>query len=128
MNPIRSVCAVAAMAALALGTAVPAYADAPRSVFCMAARTTTRLDQDNYVLGAMGRVYVTRTFTTDLPDSALVSAWRAFIIARHPSISGGIPDDSCYPDTARRTKVSTYGDVKTLTVNWTPAVGRAGAK
>ncbi len=118
---------VAAMAVPGLAAA-PAYADAPRKVFCMAARTTTRLDQDNYVSGAMGRVYVTPNFTTDLPDSAVVSAWRAFIIARHPSTSGGIPDDSCYPDTARRTKVSTYGDVKALTVKWTPEAGKAAGK
>ena len=126
MNLTGWMCA-GATAVLGLGTSVPAYADAPRSVFCLAARTTTRLEQNNYVSGAMGRVYATLTFTTDLPDSALVSAWRTYIIARHPSTSGGIPDDSCYPDTARRSKISTYGDVKTLTVNWTPraAPGKA---
>ena len=118
----------AAMAALGLGPAAPAHADAPRSVFCMAARTTTRLDQDNYVLGATGRIYVTRTFTTALSDSALIQAWRTFIIARHPSTSGGIPDDNCYPDTARRTKVSSFGDVKTLIVNWTPEVHKSAGK
>jgi hypothetical protein len=109
----------AATAALGL-SAAPAYADAPRSVFCMATRTTPRLDQNNYVVGAMGQVFVTRNFTTDLPDEQLIPMWRAFIIAKHPASAPGVPDDSCYPDNARRTKVSTFGDVKTLTVKWTP--------
>jgi hypothetical protein len=123
MDPRRWVCAVAAV--LGLAAAVPAYADAPRSVFCMAARTTTRLDQNNYVSGAMGRLYVTRNFTTDLPDSALVSAWRAHVIAKHPSTTGGIPDDNCYPDTARRAKAGAFDDVKVVNVTWTPP-GAAG--
>lgn len=105
----------------ALGfSAAPAYADAPRSVFCMASRTTPRLDQNNYVVGAMGQVFVTRNFITDIPDEKLIPMWRAFIIAKHPASAQGVPDDSCYPDNARRTKVSTFGDVKTLTVKWTP--------
>ncbi|MGH6909535.1 MAG: hypothetical protein ACREE0_15760 [Phenylobacterium sp.] len=126
MKLTRWICA-AAMAVPGL-VALPAHADTPRSVFCVATRATTRLDQDNYVSGAMGRVYVTRNFTTDLPDSTLISAWRAYIIAKHPSTSGGIPDDSCYPDNARRSKVSTFGDVKSLTVNWTPAAPKPAEK
>jgi hypothetical protein len=105
-----------------------AYADPPRSVFCMATRTTPRLDQNNYVVGAMGKVFVTRNFTTDIPDDALVSRWRAFIIAKHPATIQGVPDDNCYPETARRSKVSTYGDVKNLTVNWTPEAGKPQSK
>ena len=45
----------------------PRYADAPRSVFCIASRTTPRLDQNNYVAGATGRVYVTWKLTTNIP-------------------------------------------------------------
>jgi len=126
MTMTRWICAVAT-ATLGLGGAA-AQAEAPRSVFCMAERTTVRLDQNNYVSGAMGRVYVTRNFTTDLPDSALIQAWRAYIIAKHPSTSGGIPDDSCYPDNARRSKVSTFDDVKALTVTWTPAAAKPPGK
>jgi len=111
----------AAMVALLALCGAPAHADAPRSVFCMASRTTPRLDQNNYVAGAMGQVFVTRTFTTDLPDEVLIPKWRAFIIAKHPATSQGTPDDGCYPETDRRTKVNTFGDVKTLTVKWTPA-------
>ncbi len=106
-----------------------AHADPPRSMFCVATRTTVRLDQNNYVSGAMGRVFVTRNFTTDLPDSAVFQAWRAFIVAKHPSTTGGIPDDSCYPDNARRSKISTFDDVKIVNVAWTPAEpGKAGGK
>jgi len=120
------ICA-AATAALGLGAA-PAYADAPRSVFCMATRTTPRLDQNNYVVGAMGKVFVTRNFTTDLADTDLVPLWRAFIIAKHPATSQGIPDDNCYPENARRSKVSTFGDVKNLTVPWTPEPAKPAGK
>lgn len=118
----------AAAAAIALMGAAPAYADAPRSVFCMATRTTPRVDQNNYVVGAMGKVFVTRNFTTDISDDALVSSWRAFIIAKHPATTQGVPDDNCYPETARRSKVSTYGDVKNLTVNWTPEPAKPPGK
>jgi len=121
MNLTSCICAVAT-AIVGMGCA-PAYAEAPRSVFCMATRTTPRLDQNNYVAGAMGQVYVTRNFTTDISDETLISMWRAFIIARHPARAGRIPDDSCYPENLRRTKVSTFGDVKKLTVNWDPATG-----
>ena len=114
----------AAATAIALTGAAPAYADAPRSVFCMATRTTPRLDQNNYVVGAMGKVFVTRNFTTALPDSELVPLWRAFIIGKHPATTQGIPDDSCYPENARRSKVSTFGDVKNLTVQWTPEAAK----
>jgi hypothetical protein len=94
----------------------------------MATRTTPRLDQNNYVVGAMGQVFVTRNFTTDLPDEQLVPLWRAFIIARHPATAQGVPDDSCYPETARRTQVNTFGDVKTLTVKWSPDAAKPAAK
>lgn len=118
-----------AAAAAILGMSyAPAYADAPRSVFCMATRTTPRVDQNNYVVGAMGKVFVTRNFTTDLADSDLVSLWRAFIITRHPATSQGVPDDNCYPEYARRSKVSTFGDVKNLTVNWTPEPAKPSGK
>ena len=76
----------------------------------------------------MGKVFVTRNFTTDLPDGALVPLWRAFIIAKHPATAQGVPDDSCYPENARRSKVSTFGDVKNLTVNWTPEPAKSPAK
>jgi hypothetical protein len=118
-----------AAAAAILGLAdAPAYADAPRSVFCMATRTTPRLDQNNYVAGAMGQVFVTRNFMTDVPDEQLVPMWRAFIAARHPVTSGGVGDDSCYPETARRSKVTTFGDIKTLTVKWTPETAKPAGK
>ena len=123
MKPTSWICAAATSIA-GMGCA-PAYADAPRSVFCMATRTTPRLDQNNYVAGAMGQVYATRNFTTDIPDETLIPMWRAFIIAKHPARAGSIPDDSCYPENARRTKVSTFGDVKDLTVNWTPTAAPA---
>jgi hypothetical protein len=87
----------------------------------MATRTMPKLDQNNYVAGASGQVYATRNFTTDLPEDVLVPMWQAFIVAKHPARAGGDADDTCYPANARRTKVSTYGDVKTLTVKWVPA-------
>ncbi len=49
MKRTNWVCAAAA-AILGMGCA-SAYADAPRSVFCMASRTTPKLDQNNYVAG-----------------------------------------------------------------------------
>ena len=56
----------------------------------------------------------------EYPDETLIPMWRAFIIAKHPAAAGRIPDDSCYPKNSRRAKVNTFGDVKNLTVNWTP--------
>jgi hypothetical protein len=89
-----------AAATAALGIyAAPAYAEAPRSVFCMATRTTPKLDQNNYVAGASGQVYATRNFTTGLPEEVLVPMWRAFIVAKHPARPGAMPTTPAIPPT-----------------------------
>ena len=113
------ICA-SATAIVAIGCA-PAYADPPRSASYSATRTTPRLDQNNYVAGAMGKVYATQNFTTDMPDETLIPLWQTFITAKHPAPAGSATDNSCYPENARRAKINTFGDVKNLSVNWTPA-------
>jgi hypothetical protein len=117
---MRSRIAVSLAAGLALSCAA-ARAEAPRSMFCVAVRTTPLLDQNNYVLGGTGPVYMTPNFSTDLPDDQLAQAWRGYIVARHPVGYPGNPDDACHPANSRRALVGTqHGDIHNLSVSWTP--------
>jgi hypothetical protein len=107
---------------LAILSCGAAQAEAPRKVFCVAVRTVPVLDQNNYVLGATGPVYMTPNFTTDAPEDRLATAWRSYILGRHPAGYQGNPDDTCYPANTRRTLLNTqHGDIKNLSVSWTPA-------
>jgi hypothetical protein len=100
----------------------PASAEISRSVFCIAIRTVPKLDQDNYVMGAMGSNYVTPNFATDAPEDELISAWKAFIGPQHPASYPGNPDDTCHPAASRREVLGgQHGDIRNVTVNWTPA-------
>ncbi|MDB5425495.1 MAG: hypothetical protein JWQ29_2911 [Phenylobacterium sp.] len=98
----------------------PAGAE-PAKVFCMAVRTVPMLDQNNYVMGARGTVYVTPNFETDVPEGQLIATWKAFIDARHPAGVGEDADDACYPARARRSQVDGQrGDIRRLSVAWPP--------
>lgn len=99
----------------------PARAGETRQVFCIAVRTVPRVDQNNYVAGALGPVYVTRNFQTDLDEDQLVSLWQGFISARHPPGYAGNPTDDCHPANARRDTLNAAHGDKTVNVDWTPA-------
>ena len=118
MRSMAVMCAVVAFG-LPCGSAL---AEAPRQVFCVAVRTVPVLDQNNYVLGATGPVYMTPNFTTDTPEDQLGSAWRSYILNRHPAGYPGNPDDACYPANTRHALLNAqHGDIKNLSVSWTPA-------
>jgi hypothetical protein len=116
MRSMAAICAVA----LALACAA-ARAETPRSVFCVAVRTVPMLDQNNYVLGATGPVYMTPNFSTEMADDDLALAWRRYIAERHPVAYPGNPDDACHPANARRGLISAqHGDIRNLSVGWKP--------
>ena len=105
------------VAALSCGAA---WAQTPRPVFCVAVRTVPMLDQNNYVMGATGPVYMTPNFTTTLDDGALAAAWKAFITARHPVAYPDNPEDTCQPANTRRALIGAQrGDIRNRSVNWT---------
>jgi len=109
-------------AALAAGlTTSAAQAGEMRQVFCLAIRTVPRVDQNNYVSGALGPVYATRNFQTDLDQDQLVSLWQGFITARHPPGYAGNPADDCQPAYARRDTLNAAHADKIVNVDWTPA-------
>ncbi|WP_304177373.1 hypothetical protein [Phenylobacterium aquaticum] len=108
---------------LSAAAVAPAWADAMRSEFCTATRAVPRLDQDNYVSGALGPVYVTQNFETDLPQDELVARWRGFIAARHPPGYQGNPDDDCHVANTRRDVLNDLHGDKQLTVDWSPTKG-----
>lgn len=109
-------------AALAAGlTASAAQAGEMRQVFCLAVRTVPRVDQNNYVAGALGPVYVTRNFQTDLDQDQLVSLWQGFITSRHPPGYAGNPADDCQPAYARHDTLNAAHADKIVNVDWTPA-------
>ena len=116
---MRSMAGICIAVALSCG---PAWAEAPRSVFCVAIRTVPMLDQNNYVLGASGPIYLTPNFSTEVPEDRLASEWRSYIVSRHPVGYPGNPDDACHPANSRRALLGAQrGDIKTLSVSWTPA-------
>jgi hypothetical protein len=105
----------------ALPPAAARAQETARSVFCVAVRTVPQLDQNNYVLGGTGPVYMTPNFQTDLPQGELVAAWRSYIVARHPVGYPGNPDDTCQPANTRRALIGgQHGDIRNLSVSWTP--------
>ena len=60
-----------------------------RSVFCAAVRTVPLLDQNNYVMGASGTIYMTPNFETSLTIDEVNYKWNGYIGARHkvPSLA-----------------------------------------
>lgn len=117
--------AIRIAAALGLAMASPAHAEPPRQVFCIAVRTVPQLDQDNYVMGADGPVYVTPNFSTDMGDDDLIPRWRAFITARHPTGYPSNPDDTCHPANTRREVMrAQHGNITNKSVAWTPTLAR----
>jgi hypothetical protein len=116
MTVRRAGAVVAGFAAL---SSSGAWAQTPRSVFCVAVRTVPMLDQNNYVMGATGPVYMTPNFTTSLDDDALIGAWKAFITARHPVAYPDNPDDTCQPANTRRALISAQrGDIRNRSISW----------
>lgn len=116
---MRSMAGICVVAVLSCGAA---QAETPRPMFCVAVRTVPMLDQNNYVLGASGPVYMTQNFTTDTPDDQLAAVWRSYIVGRHPVGYPGNPDDTCHPANTRRALIGAqHGDIRNLSVNWTPA-------
>ena len=121
MRSATGACAVLSLVfgAMSWGSA---QAETSRSVFCVAVRTVPVLDQNNYVMGASGPVYMTPNFTTDVPEDRLISEWRSFISDRHPVGFQGNPDDNCYAANTRREHLrGQHGDIKNLSVSWKPA-------
>ncbi len=115
---------IGALAAVALAAGSAQAADAPRSMFCVAVRTVPMLDQNNYNMGGLGSVYMTRSFTTDLADKDLIPMWTRYIVAKHPPSYPGNPVDTCYPANTRRELLAAqHGNIKNLSVNWNPAAG-----
>jgi hypothetical protein len=116
MTARRAGAVVAAFTVLSCGAA---WAQTPRSVFCVAVRTVPMLDQNNYVMGATGPVYMTPNFTTTLTDDELAAAWKAFITARHPVAYPDNPDDTCQPANTRRALISAQrGDIRNRSISW----------
>jgi hypothetical protein len=118
---------IAALAATALvlagATGAPAHAETARSMFCIAIRTVPMLDQDNYVMGATGPIYMTPNFTTDVPEDEVKSMWATFVTVRHPIGYPSNPDDTCYPATARHDVMAAQkGDIRRVSIVWTPAL------
>ena len=113
-------CAI--VVALGVISGEPAWAEAPRSMFCVAMRTAPKLDQNNYAVGRIGPNYLTRDFTTDAPIEELNDAWRSYTASEHPRRYPDNPDDACYPAKSRRVVMSEQtGEVRNVTVPWPPA-------
>jgi hypothetical protein len=116
-----TICVAAAMMATALGG--PARAADARKMFCIAVRTVPNLDQDNYVMGATGPIYMTPTFATDLPEDEVRSMWASFVTVRHPVGYPSNPDDTCYPAASRHDVIAGQkGDIRRVSIVWTPAL------
>jgi hypothetical protein len=112
-----------AIAAAVLLAATAAQAAGGKSMFCVAVRTVPNLDQDNYVMGAVGPIYMTPNFTTDLPDDELRSLWASFVTVRHPIGYPSNPDDTCYPAASRHDVIAAQkGDIRRVSIVWTPAL------
>lgn len=119
---IRAVAACLLATASVGGLGGAAQAAETRSMFCMAVRIVPALDQNNYAMGGQGRVFLTQSFATDLPDGELMAAWRAFITDKHPATSAGSGPESCHPaDTRRAVLREQHGDIRNVSVSWTPA-------
>lgn len=114
---------LALAAVLAAASSGPARAEDARKMFCVAVRTVPNLDQDNYVMGATGPIYMTPTFTTEVADDEVRSLWSAFVTVRHPIGYPSNPDDTCYPATARHDVIAAQkGDIRRVSIVWTPAL------
>ena len=113
-------CAAAAVLAVIAG--LPAWAGAPRSMFCVAMRSAPKLDQNNYAMGRVGTNYLTRDFTTDAPIDELNDAWRSYTASEHAKRYPDNPEDACYPAKSRRLVMSEQiGEVRNINVPWPPA-------
>ncbi len=112
----------AIVAGLAVIACQAAWAEAPRSMFCVAMRTAPKLDQNNYAMGRIGSNYLTRDFTTDVSIDELNDAWRSYAGSEHPKRYPDNPDDACYPAKTRRVVMSEQtGEVRNINVPWPPA-------
>lgn len=101
-----------------------ARADAAKAFFCVAVRTVPNLDQDNYVMGATGPIYMTANFTTELARDEVTAAWVGYIAAKHPVAYPNNPDDTCYPANTRREVMrAQHGDIRRVSVSWAPGKG-----
>ncbi|MEI6438754.1 MAG: hypothetical protein WCO83_00995 [Alphaproteobacteria bacterium] len=96
-----------------------------RSVFCAAVRTVPLLDQNNYVMGASGTIYMTPNFETSLTIDEVNYKWNGYIGARHKVVSDTNPNDACHVATERRNWMSTFiGQVDFKSVKWPLANGK----
>ncbi len=96
-----------------------------RSVFCAAVRTVPLLDQNNYVMGASGTIYMTPNFETSLTLDEVNYKWNGYIGARHKAVSNDTPDDACHLAIERRDWMKTFiGNVNFRSVKWPIANGK----
>ena len=96
-----------------------------RSVFCAAVRTVPLYDQDNYVMGASGTVYVTPNFETSLSLDDVNYKWNGFIGSKHKVVNNDNPNDACRPAVERRDWMKTFiGHVDFRSVKWPLANGK----
>lgn len=96
-----------------------------RTVFCGAVRTVPLLDQNNYVMGASGTVYMTPNFETSHTIDEVNYKWNGFIGARHKVVNDQNPDDACHLASERRTWMGAFiGNVNFRSVKWPVANGK----
>lgn len=112
--------------ALALigGSAIAQNLPDSRTVFCVAVRTVPLLDQNNYVMGASGTVYMTPNFESTLSLDDVNYKWNGFIGSKHKVVNYDNPSDVCHLASERRELMKTFtGNVSFKSVKWPIANG-----
>ena len=116
----------AAALALALigGSAAAQNLPDSHTVFCVAVRTVPLLDQNNYVMGASGTVYMTPNFESTLSLDDVNYKWNGYIGSKHKVVNNDNPNDVCHPAVERRELMKTFtGNVSFKSVKWPLANG-----
>ncbi|OXE35641.1 MAG: hypothetical protein CGW95_12690 [Phenylobacterium zucineum] len=104
---------------LAVGSAAAQTLPDTHTVFCAAVRTVPLLDQNNYVMGASGTIYMTPNFETSLSLDDVNYNWNGYIGLKHKVVNNDNPGDSCHPANERRDWMKTFiGHVDFRSVKW----------
>ncbi|OYU69149.1 MAG: hypothetical protein CFE28_03525 [Alphaproteobacteria bacterium PA2] len=125
MTALKPLLAASLVGSLMSGAAFAQTLPDTRTVFCAAVRTVPLLDQNNYVMGHSGTVYMTPNFETSLTVDEVNYKWNGFIGARHKVVSNDNPDDACRLAIERRDWMRTFiGNVNFRSVKWPQANGK----
>jgi hypothetical protein len=125
MTALKPLLAASLVVSLMSGAAFAQTLPDTRNVFCAAVRTVPLLDQNNYVMGHSGTVYMTPNFETSLTVDEVNYKWNGYIGARHKAVSNDTPDDACHLAIERRDWMKTFiGNVNFRSVKWPQANGK----